>query len=206
MDKLMLIVGLTGGIGSGKSAVSHLFQKLGADIIDTDQIARELVAPGTPALQQIQDYFGASFINPDQSLNRKKMREHIFGHPADKNWLEALLHPLIQQEVLKRCQSARETYAVVVIPLLTETNRQHYPFLDRICVVDSDEGLALERTSLRDGISHEFAAQILKSQPSRQARLALADDILINNDSLSLLEKQVMALDEQYKALCKRKS
>lgn len=202
----MLIIGLTGGIGSGKSAVSDLFKKLGAEIIDTDQIARDLVAPGTPALKKIHDYFGENFINPDQSLNRQHLREHIFKVPSDKAWLEALLHPLIQQEAFKRCQALNQCYAVVVIPLLTENNRQQYAFLDRICVVDCEEALQLQRTLTRDGISLEFATRILKTQPSREARLALADDIIVNNDSLSLLEKQVMALDEQYKALCKRKS
>jgi dephospho-CoA kinase len=194
----MLKVGLTGGIGSGKSTVSNLFEKLGVSIIDTDLISRELVEPGRPALQQLADHFGQDVLNADGSLNRGHLRQHIFGHPEERHWLESLLHPLIRQEVQHRIQSDQGLYTIVVIPLLTENYRQDYPFLDRICVVDCEDSLQLARTTTRDGISPELAAQMLKSQLSREVRLTLANDIITNNHDLSALELQVMALHQKY--------
>lgn len=199
----MFIVGLTGGIGSGKSTVSALFSKLGANIIDTDLIARELVEPGCPALKLMSDHFGMDILNADGSLNRTHLREHIFGHPEERHWLEALLHPLIRQTVQSRIQETKGPYAIVVIPLLTENYRQDYPFLDRICVVDCDDSLQLQRTATRDGISTELAAKMLKAQLSREARLTLAHDIVTNNHDLSALESQVIALHKQYLILAR---
>jgi dephospho-CoA kinase len=197
----MLKVGLTGGIGSGKSTVSNLFEKLGVHIIDTDLISRELVEPGRPALQKLADHFGQDVLNVDGSLNRVHLRQHIFGHPEERHWLESLLHPLIRQEVQHRIQSDQGLYTLIVIPLLTENYRQDYPFLDRICVVDCEDSLQLQRTTARDGISPELAAQMLKSQLSREVRLTLANDIITNNHDLSALESQVMALHQKYLSL-----
>lgn len=202
----MFVVGLTGGIGSGKSTVADLFAKQGVNIIDTDVIARELVAPGQHALHALVEHFTQDILNPDGSLNRKALRAHIFAHPHERRWLEALLHPLIQQEVKNRLQHTDSAYTVVVIPLLTENYRQSYPFLDRICVVDSEEHVQIERTVTRDGITREMAQQMLNSQPSREQRLSLATDLIINNHDLSALASQVMALHTQYLKLCMMKS
>ncbi len=202
----MLIVGLTGSVGSGKSTVSALFASLGIEIIDTDLIARELVAPGMPALNTLQAHFGDDILNPDGSLNRSHLRAHVFEHPQERAWLEGCLHPLIQKEVKSRIPLSQSPYTLVVIPLLKENYRQTYPFLDRICVVDCEEALSLERTAARDGISLTLASQILAAQLPRKARLSLANDVIVNNHSLSDLKNQVMALHEQYIALCKKKS
>lgn len=194
----MLRIGLTGGIGSGKSTVSALFAKLGVHIIDTDLISRELVEPGRPALKALADHFGQDVLNADGSLNRPHLRAHIFGHPEERHWLEQLLHPLIRQEVQNRISQDPGPYTIIVIPLLTEGYRQDYPYLDRICVVDCEDAFQLERTASRDGISTELAAEMVRSQLSRDARLALADDVLTNNHDLSTLEAQVMKLHQRY--------
>lgn len=194
----MLTIGLTGGVGSGKSTVAEIFAELGAEIIDTDLIARELVEPGTPALQAMTQHFGSDILNPDGSLNRRHLRGHIFGHPQERAWLEQLLHPLIQAEVHRRLPLSQGLYTVVVIPLLTENYRQTYPFLDRICVVDCEDSIQLERTAARDGITTELAAQMLRAQLSREERLALAQDVITNNHDLSSLKDQIMALHRKY--------
>lgn len=200
----MLAIGLTGGIGSGKSTVSAMFAKLGANIIDTDLIARELVEPDRPALKTMCDHFGEDILNADGSLNRAHLRQHVFGHPEERAWLENLLHPMIQKEVNHRLHHGKGPYTVVVIPLLTENYRQTYPFLDRICVVDCEDALQMERTAARDNISPELVGQMLKAQLSREARLSLAQDVIMNNHDLSTLEAQVMALHAEYLAIIKK--
>lgn len=197
----MLTIGLTGGVGSGKSTVADMFAKLGAELIDTDLIARELVEPGTPALHAMSKHFGRDILNPDGSLNRPHLRGHIFGHPHERVWLEELLHPLIQAEVHRRLPLSQGRYTLVIIPLLKENYRQTYPFLDRICVVDCEDTIQLERTAARDGITPELAAKMLKAQLSREERLALAHDVITNNHDLSSLEAQVMALHLKYLAI-----
>lgn len=197
----MFVVALTGGIGSGKTTVAHLFAKQGVHLIDTDHIARELVKPGQAALQSLIHHFGSDILHQDGSLNRKALRTHIFEHPHERLWLENLLHPKIQHEVKHQLQQATGPYTMIIIPLLTENYRQAYPFIDRICVVDCEEHLQLERTITRDGITREVANQMIQSQISRERRLLLATDVIINNHDLSALEAQVMALHQQYLTL-----
>jgi dephospho-CoA kinase len=199
----MFAVGLTGGLGSGKTTVSRLFADLGVHVIDTDLLAREVVQPGKAALQALQHHFGEGILNADGSLNRADLRAHVFKHPEERLWLEALLHPLIQEAVKAQLSEKKGPYSLVVIPLLTENYRQSYPFLDRICVVDCEEALQLQRAIARDGIHAELAQQMIGSQPTRQDRLALADDVIVNNEDLSSLESQVMTLHQVYLSLCK---
>lgn len=202
----MFVVVLTGGIGSGKSAVADIFAQQGVDIIDTDIIARDLVAPGQPALSAITEHFGHEVLNADGSLNRGILRAHVFNHPKDRQWLEHLLHPMIQQAVKNQLTDCTGPYALVVIPLLTKNYRQAYPFVDRICVVDCDENMQIERTVSRDNITQAMAQQILDTQISREERLALATDVILNNSDLSALTSKVMAMHNKYLALCNTKS
>lgn len=195
----MLIVGLTGGIASGKSLVSDHFAALGVPIIDTDVIARDLVLPGTPALQAIIQHFGAGFLNSDGTLNRTKLREQIFNAPEDKLWLETLLHPLIRQSVQTQLATLDAAYCMVVIPLLAE-NMASYNFLDKICVVDTDEQTQLERLRQRDHLTAQQGIKMIAAQATRQMRNKIADDILDNTGNLPSLKQAIRALHERYLA------
>lgn len=197
----MLIIALTGGIGSGKSEVSRMFAQLGVPVIDTDVIARELVMPGQPAYQEILQQFGADLRLPDDSLNRRKLREIIFVAPEKRQLLEAILHPRIRQAVQAEIQALDAEYCIVVIPLLTEKGA--YPFIDRVLVIDTDEQRQIERTMARDQQSRAAVEQILRAQASRSQRLSLADDVLENNDDLAALHRQVAQLDSKYRQLAR---
>ncbi|GAB4392758.1 MAG: dephospho-CoA kinase [Gammaproteobacteria bacterium] len=194
----MLVVGLTGGIGSGKTTVSNYFSELGVTIIDTDIIARNLVQPNTPTLHKISQHFGKNILTANGSLNRQYLRQVIFNDVAAKQWLEQLLHPLIRQEVMLQIQQCSAHYCLVVIPLLCETGRQHYNYLDRVLLVDCDEALQKHRTQQRDNCSSELVQQIMASQVSRQQRLAIADDIIINDGDFGQLQQHVLKLHEKY--------
>ena len=191
------IVGLTGGIGSGKSTVAHLFAKLGADIIDADQVARDVVATGSPALQQIAGHFGPDILNPDQSLNRPALRQIIFEDPAEKRWLEQLLHPLIRQQIRERAQNASGPYAIIMAPLLLENGG--YDFVDRILVVDLPEALQVARASRRDISDSKNIEAIMATQLGRQERLARADDVIDNSGPEKELMTQVQTLHDFYR-------
>lgn len=194
-----LRIGLTGGIASGKSTVSGLFESLGVVVIDTDIIARELVQPGQPALDEIRAAFGAAVFSADGALNRSAMRHRVFADPAARQRLEAILHPRIQQETLHRMTSIKGDYVVVVVPLLNDSPLREQ--LDRILVVDCDEDTQLKRLLTRDAESEEQARRMLASQPSREQRLAIADDIILNDLDIESLATQVSALHEMYKSL-----
>lgn len=196
----MLVIGLTGGIASGKSTAAHYFVKHGVPLIDTDQIARELVAPHQSAFTAIAAHFGSSVLNSDGSLNRKHLRQLIFSNEKERRWLEDLLHPLIREQVSVRLQqlshkACQTPYCIVMIPLLVES--QAYDWLDRILVIDSDEITQCKRLQERDGISLGECKAILSAQISRQKRLAAADDIIDNNEGLLELEA---AVAKQHKA------
>jgi len=190
---------LTGGIASGKSAVSACFEKLGTPVVDTDIIAREVVEPGSPALERIAGELGAGFLDADGKLNRSKLRQAIFSDPDLKSRLETILHPLIGKEVLQQVKQLDSPYCIIVIPLYAESST--YAWIDRVLVVDVIEDTQIERVMARDGISREQARAILNAQASRQDRLALADDILDNSGDLSELPEKVKALHEKYLSL-----
>ena len=190
---------LTGGIASGKSAVSACFEKLGTPVVDTDIIAREVVEPGSPALERIAGELGAGFLDADGKLNRSKLRQAIFSDPDLKSRLETILHPLIGKEVLQQVKQLDSPYCIIVIPLYAESSA--YAWIDRVLVVDVIEDTQIERVMARDGINRDQARAILNAQASRQDRLALADDILDNSGDLSELPEKVKALHEKYLSL-----
>jgi len=192
----MLIIALTGGIGSGKSTVAEKFAQLGIPILDTDVIARQLVEPGLPAYAEIVSQFGPSILTDDQQLDRAKLREIIFNHTEQRDRLEQILHPRIRQEVQAQLAKLDCDYCIVVIPLLTE--KGNYPFVDRILLVDSPADQQIRRTMARDHQTREQVEQIMASQSDRQQRLALADDVLDNSGDLVNLERQVMQLHNKY--------
>lgn len=200
----MVTVGLTGGIASGKTTVSHAFAALGVPIIDTDIIARELTEPEQPAFHDILNYFGVNSINPDGTIDRAWLRQHIFEEETARHLLEVILHPPIYAEVCQRLdhlkQHRQTEYAVVVIPLLAE-HPQYLKLLDRVLVVDAPQSVQHARLITRDQITAAQADQMLASQASRDQRLAIADDILDNSSDSTDIAAQVAALDRYYRQL-----
>lgn len=189
-------VGLTGGIASGKSTVANLFAALGASIVDTDLLAREVVAPGSPLLPQIAAHFGADLLQKDGSLDRAALRARVFADPAERQWLEQITHPAIRTLTDQRCDSATGPYVIVAIPLLVETRGAQR--FDRVLVVDCDPALQLARLQARDGSTREEAARILAAQASREQRLAVADDVIRNDGDIAALRDQVEKLHRRY--------
>ena len=188
-----MIVGLTGGIGSGKSAAADLFAAKGVELVDTDVLAREVVELGTPALAAIAEHFGDEILGADGGLDRAKLRAIVFAQPAEKNWLEALLHPLIDELLRSRLASFQSSYCLLVSPLLLETEQAAH--VDRILVIDIDRQGQLQRTLRRDGSSQATVEAIIDSQISREERLARADDIISNQGTLEDLAR---AVDQQH--------
>lgn len=191
-----LRVGLTGGIASGKTTVSRLFARLGVPIIDTDVIARDVVAPGTPLLQRVDQELGPGLIGADGALQRRQLRERVFSDPDARRRLEALLHPAIRAEVARQSAQATGPYHILVIPLLVE-GQGRIP-LDRVLVVDCPEDLQIQRLQARDGSSAAQARAMLAAQASRAARLAAADDVIVNDGDPDRLEAAVAALHQKY--------
>lgn len=189
-------VALTGGIGSGKSTVADEFAHLGVTVIDADIIARQVVEPGTPALLAIAERFGPQLLNDDGCLNRRRLRERIFAHSEDKAWLNALLHPLIQQETRRQMQASTSPYLLWVVPLLVENRLTDKA--DRVLVVDVPKETQIERTMRRDGVSREHAEHILAAQATREQRLAAADDVIENMGSADAVASHVARLHEKY--------
>ena len=198
-----LRVGLTGGIASGKSTVADMFAELGVPIIDTDVIAREVVAPGQPALDDIRERFGERMIDASGNLDRGAMRKEIFADENARLDLEAILHPRIGEEAQRQADAANGPYQVIVVPLLT-TSRL-IDFVDRVLVVDCDEDTQLQRLLARDAETLEQARRILEAQAAREDRLAIADDVVTNNGSLRQLRKAVSRLDRYYRQLAPRR-
>ena len=194
------IVGLTGGIGSGKTTVSDFFAELNIDIIDADIAARMVVEPGSKALVAIKAHFGADFIDNNGQLNRAKLRSRIFSEPEDKAWLNSLLHPLIRQEILAQIAQANSSYCLLVAPLLLENNL--HKLVNRVLVVNVDEANQVARTAARDPSSVAEIKRIIASQMPSEQRLSFADDVINNQDtSLEDIRKQVIDLDQKYQSL-----
>ncbi|KGJ91241.1 dephospho-CoA kinase [Colwellia psychrerythraea] len=197
-----LIIGLTGGIGSGKTTITNYFLELGIDVIDADVIAREVVAVNSPALTAIADHFGENYIQNDGNLNRGLLRSRIFSNEADKLWLNALLHPLIRVGIIKQTKNSTSPYCILVAPLLIENNL--LSLVNRVLITDVSEITQIERTMLRDTSTLTEIKAILASQTSRAERLEVADDV-INNDTISQQEikELVISLDKKYLSLTK---
>ncbi len=195
----MLRVGLTGGIGSGKSTVADFFAARGVPVIDTDELARELVRPGEAAHTEIVRQFGPDVLDTSGALDRGKMRNRVFNDPMQRKRLEAILHPRIRAEVQQQLASFNAPYAIIAVPLLIETGGGD--LVDRILVVDCDESLQVQRVAARSGLEPAEVRRIMTAQASRKERLAHADDVIENNADLVQLEKQVTRLHERYLTL-----
>jgi dephospho-CoA kinase len=195
----ILRVGLTGGIGSGKTTVAEMFARLGVEVIDTDAIAHALVEPGQPALAQIVEAFGESVMEPGGRLDRRRLGKLVFENPEQRRRLEAILHPLIRAEVNRRTAAVTTPYCLVVIPLLVETGFTDR--VDRILVIDAGEHDQIRRTMKRSGLSETEVRRILSAQASRAERLVAADDVIRNDSDLPHLEAEVGRLHERYLAL-----
>lgn len=196
-DQKKFIVGLTGGIGSGKSTITNILSKYHIDIVDADIVAREVVAPNSDGLQEISQYFGDDFILPDGGLNRGLLRQHIFSHPKDKEWLNNLLHPMIREALFHQINLTSSPYCVLVAPLLFENNLHSH--MDHVVVIDVSEATQIERTCARDHNTVAEVKRIIASQISRQARLDGADTIINNEgsleDNLHKLTQDVVKMD-----------
>ncbi|ELQ6216603.1 dephospho-CoA kinase [Cronobacter dublinensis] len=193
---MVYTVALTGGIGSGKSTVADAFARLGVTVVDADIIARQVVEPGTAGLNAIIARFGQTICNPDGTLNRRALREIIFSSPQEKAWLNGLLHPLIHQQTQTELAHASSPYALWVVPLLVEN--QLHAKANRVLVVDVTPEIQILRTMQRDGVSREHARQILNAQATREARLAVADDVIDNNGSPETIAEDVARLHQRY--------
>lgn len=193
------ILGLTGGIGSGKSAVAQCFVDLGVHLVDADQAARWVVEPGRPALSKIVEHFGRDVLQADGQLDRGALRSRIFANADDRRWLEALLHPLIDQEIMQHLARAESPYAILVSPLLIESGQ--HKLTQRVLVVDAPEQLQIQRTIARDHSSEEQVQAILQAQASRAERLKHAHDVLLNDRDLHWLQAEVERLHNFYLTL-----
>lgn len=196
---MTVVIGLTGGIGSGKTTVANLFGDYGIDLIDADIIARDVVAIGSRGLCRIIEKFGNSILLNDGNLDRSQLRAAIFSDPHLKNWLNQLLHPLIREQMLADIDRATSPYCLLIVPLMVENNLQ--TLTDRLLVVDVDQQTQIMRTQQRDNVSLEQIKNILAAQASRQQRLDAADDIICNNGDNQALLTQVAQLHQHYLAL-----
>ena len=190
----MFVVGLTGGIGSGKSAATAIFEDLGIDVVDADLASREAVLPGSKALDQIQKKFGNEILLEDQSLNRAKLREIIFDNPEDKIWLEQLLHPEIRHIIQSKLENSSSEYVILVSPLLFETDQ--HEFCNTTILIDSSLNSQVSRTSKRDSVSEDSVKKIISAQMSRDDKLKIAKIVINNDDSLEQLESNVKKVHE----------
>jgi dephospho-CoA kinase len=191
-----LVIGLTGGIGSGKSTVAGLFAELGVPVIDADQLAHELASPGQPAFEEILAQFGSDCLQADGTLDRAWLRQRIFSDPSSKQQLEAILHPKIRQRMQQLVGKIKAPYCIVVIPLLLEARQTD--LVDRIVVVDLPEKEQLKRVATRDGLPQRVILDIMSAQVDRKTRLAAADDIIDNDTDLATLGKRIQELHLQF--------
>ncbi|KPP99749.1 dephospho-CoA kinase [Marinobacter sp. HL-58] len=194
----MAVVGLTGGIGSGKSTVARMFGALGVHWVDADDVAREVVEPGTPALKDIAEHFGQDILLPDGGLDRAALRQLVFESPEERAWLEGLLHPVIREELVRQLHPASYPlpYVMLVSPLLLETDQ--HELVDKVVVVDVPVDIQIERTMARDDNARDQVQRIIDAQIPREQRLRKADEVVDNNRPLSEVEHRVEALHKQF--------
>ena len=196
-----LVIGLTGGIGSGKSTIGAAFERRGIALIDADGIAHAMTAPGGAGVEPIRRAFGPEFIAADGSMDRARMRSHVFGHPDARATLEAILHPLIRDETARQLAAATSAYAILMIPLLVEGARKDPRWrarFDRILVVDCSEATQVARVKARNGFDDDAVGRIMAAQATREERLTHADDVIDNDGGLDGVEPQVEALHRRY--------
>jgi dephospho-CoA kinase len=194
-----MIVGLTGGIGSGKSAAANFFQNEGITVIDADGLSREVIEEGTPGFMSIVDYFGSKIIDSDGSINRAHLRKEVFDDGKKKKLLESIIHPLVRDLMVKKIAASNSPYSIIMVPLIFETNSMSN--YNRILVIDCDPKLQLERATLRDSNSNAQIQKIMDSQCSREERISIANDIIPNNDSLENLKIRSIAMHKFYLGL-----
>ena len=199
---MTFVVGLTGGIGCGKSSTSQFFSDLGIDVIDTDVIARQLTQPNGSVISLIQNTFGSSVIAADGALDRNKMRDLVFANSESRHKLEQILHPLILKAVIRRIKQSQAPYVIVVIPLLFETNDYNH-LIQHILVIDCDEQQQLLRTMERSNLSEQKVRSIMATQVTRETRIQKADDVILNNQDIEYLKAQILLLHHKYLALSK---
>lgn len=196
------IVGLTGGVAAGKSEVTRRFEALGIAVVDADVAARAVVEPGQPALAQIAARFGAGILQADGRLDRRALRERVFADAGERQALEAITHPAIRTALQAGCRAAPGPYVIAAVPLLAEAGgRSGYPWVDRILVVDAPESLQHARLMRRDGVDEALASRMIAAQAPRHERLAIADDVVLNDGLAGHLDAAVAKLDAQYRAL-----
>lgn len=196
---MVLKIGLTGGIGSGKSTACEIFSELGVPIIDADIVARKVVQAGMPALQLIKEKFGEDIITKDGLLDREKARDQIFTNEIDRKKLENILHPVIYERIVHETENIDSSYCIISIPLLLET--EALDIIDRVLIIDVSEKLQLSRASVRDNASLNDIKRIIRTQMSRDNRLAAADDIINNEGDIENLRRQIHDLHEFYKSI-----
>ncbi len=202
---MVYTVALTGGIGSGKSTVANIFSRCGAAVIDADVIARQIVKPGTWALESIAKYFGKKILLPNGTLNRIALRKRIFSYPEERIWLNHLLHPLIHRHTQNQLQHSTASYALWVVPLLIENRLEDYA--DRVLVINAHKEMRVARTAKRDGIAHHEVQDIISAQATCEHRLAAADDVIQNNeDCTKKMALLVEILHHRYIKLAGEKS
>jgi dephospho-CoA kinase len=193
-----LVIGITGGIGSGKTTVAHLFSSLGVSVIDADELARQVVVPGQPAYEEILRLFGPGVLLKSGELDRGQLRERAFSDPATRVHLEEIVHPRVYAQMKLQLDSLDTAYAIVVVPLLIESGGRD--LVDRVLVVDCPEEIQIARTNRRDGTNIVVIENILAAQLDRDSRLSAADDVIENNGSVEALAEAVSRLDRQYRA------
>lgn len=192
----MYIIGLTGGIGSGKSTVADLFKQHDVTVIDADDMARQLCEPGQEAYQAIIEHFGTDILQSNGSIDRSKLRQHIFDQDLERQWLEALLHPMIRRHMMTLAEDSESPYTILMIPLLTESN--NFDGIDRILVVDVPETIQIARACERDHVDEMMIRKMMAAQNSREARLSYADDVIQNDEDLENLVSEVGLLHQMY--------
>jgi dephospho-CoA kinase len=198
----MFVVGLTGGIGSGKTAVSDRFAALSIDIVDADVVGRVIMDPGRPAFREIVDHFGEDIVLDDGRIDRAALRRKVFADPAERRWLERLTHPLIGRELREGIEGARSPYVLLVNPIMIESGG--WRRTNRLLVVDVPEDLQIRRTMKRDANTEAEVRNIIAAQASRERRLELADDVIVNDGELEALDPQVDALHTRYLELARQ--